>query len=114
MELLSFLNGSSIENIPLLELDSQLSKIKSTGNMAQAITINYASRIKVVKCIREYYLDPLTKKKTVKVNIVNPCPAIHGLLGVDNCASVDCNSCHRKMIENYFNGEAFLIKNNKK
>ena len=113
MELLSFLNNSSIEDIPLLELESQLSQLKQTVR-TNYLSITYNSRIKPIKCVREYYLNPLTKKKVPKVNIVNACTSIHGTFGIKDCASVDCNNCHRKMIENYFNGEAYLIKNNKK
>lgn len=112
MELLSFLNNASIEGIPLLELNEKLNRINNTNQ--SCIVIGYNDRMKSIKCIREYYLDPITKKKAPKVNMVNPCPAIHGIFGVNNCASADCKNCHKKMIETYFSHEAFLIKSSKK
>lgn len=113
MELLSFINRSSIEGIPLLDLETELNKLQRSV-MTNMVIVTHGDRQKNIKCIREYYLNPLDKKKLPKVNIVNPCNSIQGALNVQGCQPIDCKNCHLQMIEKYFSGQAFLIKSNKK
>ena len=112
MEILNLLNNSRIEDIPLLELEDRLSKLRGLRSES-VILIDYNNRTKNIKCIREYYLDPNTNKKMPKVNIVNACPIIQRSFGV-KCSTNDCRRCHMLMIEQYFKNEASLIKGNKK
>lgn len=113
MELLRFINGSLIEDIPLSYL---LQELKSTQHLIKTnvLNIKYNNRLKNIKCIREYYIDPSTNKKMPRVSMVNPCQKIHGVFNINRCVSLDCNNCHQIMIEKYYNNESFLIKNTKK
>lgn len=109
MELFNKLYKSKIEKIPLIRLKSL---IDSSTILYNTLKIKNENELIILKCVREYYLDPSTLKKIKKTNITNECSSIQKKLGITNCNTFHCKKCHKTMIDKFFDEKSFLIKKN--
>lgn len=107
MDLIDKLYKTRIENISLFIVLDKInnSEYNLVGNN---LMLKYFSKIIPLKCIREYYNDPLTNKKMPKVNLANPCNKIKLTFGVSN--SQNCRDCHFYLAEKCLSGEISLHK----
>lgn len=107
IEIFNTLYKNKIEKIPLINLKKL---IDSSNIIYNTLKIQSEDKTTIIKCVRQYYLDPVTLKKIKKINITNECANIHKKLNITNCNSFNCKKCHSIMIDRFFDGKSFLIK----
>ena len=110
MEFLHLLVDADIEVIPLMILDNKL----NTEVMSNSVLlVKHDGKQKFIKCIREYYSDPVDGKKVKKPNMSNFCAKLQNTFNITGCSNFDCKTCHKKAIENYYAGQLKLLKKKK-
>lgn len=108
MNIIKFINNANINGINVFKLKEQL-LTQDSNSYNQNNIILYEG--KVVKCVKNYYIDPETGKKIKQQNIVNECNKIRRTFGVENnVASHCCKKCHIIMINKFLSGEINKIK----
>ena len=110
MDLLKALNNYRINGISIyyvidaLNNSSQYKDIPTTSVVLNNKYINTLN----LKCIREYYKDPLTNKK-VKITSTNKCFCVKKAFSISDNNHY-CSNCHRIMANKLFHNEAILLK----
>lgn len=112
MDLIDRLCNTKIENTSLFSvldmINSQDYSISGNNLMLKKSVNSNKSKLIPLKCVREYYNDPLTNKKMPKVNLANPCNKIKLTFGISDC--YNCRDCHFKLAEKCLSGEISLHK----
>lgn len=114
MDLISFYTNGKIENISLLKLENHLKYTPIRNGLKNGFVYKDNNKYVPIKCIRNYYKDPLTGKLIPNIKLTNPCMTIRSKFGLNHSCH-NCIDCHLDMINEYWNGNAELyVKNAKK
>lgn len=108
MELIKYYTKDHIEGLTVFQINDILN---NTHNMTNNGTLFLkGDKLILLKCVREYYLSPTTNKKIPKINISNDCYRIQRELNIENVTSKDCLSCHKNIINQYFNNKISISR----
>ena len=107
MNIGSVLCRLKIDGISPIELIGLINE-ESYRQTANNLILQLNKKMKPLKCVGDYYRDPVTGKKVKTTSLNNPCHNIKNAFSIDT--SIGCHNCHKCMASKLMSGEVELLK----